>query len=688
MSHPAENTSLCERCNFLSFDDSAIGGREAVDEDGLARLSFEDAKVQWRPEYYQEDPDKYGVPDYRLIRLEWSLVDTLPDMPHLSRSCQSGCAFCTALRCELEKTLVDEARYYSIQDGPLTLTMYLSMCEGGVEGFMVEGIFNQTEVIYRDIKIYFPIESTPSCQKWLRTEPIRDDCYLTPANILQMCQLLEECTATCHPWKTSFLPTRLIDVGADSSDIPHLVLSSNISITEETKYAALSYCWGSEEDAKAQLKTEIASLALRCREMQYEIMTPVISDAVALTRAIGLRYLWVDALCIVQDDMTDWSRESCQMDRVYRHAFVTFCGLNSDSCHETLLQRTATVRVPFQSTIRPIIFQYLYWIVSPPDGAAEGGPTKKKHCPPGFYFLGVRRFISSAVDALYDRIAGIKRGDYPARSLYHSWNSVIHSYSIRSVTQHNDRLPAISGLAQLVWDTLGDQYLAGIWKGDLLLGLSFIPNNKSTLCGLQSYLQDLRERRFIAPSWSWAACEGDVSMVHREGWQTVSEATVREVNVETKFQNPFGQIFGGSIEIYGKVASIPSLLPQSLERRNERSKSWRLDIDDEGLDENILAWLGWLSSGEEEGVQNLVMLLLFRYQEESTGDASSQQNHTDTSISLDEARKPELCALILHPADIPAQYYRVGVIHSEGQAGYNLMRSWFDGSSEELVCII
>ncbi|KAK9780218.1 putative HET-domain-containing protein [Seiridium cardinale] len=76
MSHPAENTTLCERCNFLSFDDSAIGGREAVDEDGLARLSFEDAKVQWRPEYYQEDPDKYGVPDYRLIRLEWSLEDT------------------------------------------------------------------------------------------------------------------------------------------------------------------------------------------------------------------------------------------------------------------------------------------------------------------------------------------------------------------------------------------------------------------------------------------------------------------------------------------------------------------------------------------------------------------------------------------------------------------------------------
>ncbi|KAI4636808.1 hypothetical protein J4E93_010933 [Alternaria ventricosa] len=148
------------------------------------------------------------------------------------------------------------------------------------------------------------------------------------------------------------MPTRLIDVGHDTSDVSRLVLSSNIGNSEQIKYAALSYCWGGEKDAESQFKTEKVSLEHRFVGLPSELMTPTTKDAILLARAIGLRYLWIDALCIVQDDEDDWLHESSQMDLVYRHAFVTFCSLNSDSCHESFLNRAPAVRVPFQSTIR------------------------------------------------------------------------------------------------------------------------------------------------------------------------------------------------------------------------------------------------------------------------------------------------------------------------------------------------
>lgn len=164
MSQSIESTALCERCHLLSFDDFAIGGREVIDEDGNARLSFHHDMIELRPEWYSELPnDALDDPDYTLVRLEWHLDDSLPDMPHLTRSSQSGCSFCNTLRCSLVESLAQEAKYYSIEDGLLTLVAYLSLFEsGGVEGLLVEGTFNQTQGTDKVIQILFPIEAAPS----------------------------------------------------------------------------------------------------------------------------------------------------------------------------------------------------------------------------------------------------------------------------------------------------------------------------------------------------------------------------------------------------------------------------------------------------------------------------------------------------------------------------------------------
>jgi hypothetical protein len=158
MSDSTENETLCERCRLFSFNDLAIGGREVVREDGAARLSFLESRIEFRPEGWLESRDLDDILDYRLVRLEWELDDALPDMPLLSRSSQLGCALCQALRNSLEETLEEEAKLRTGYVGVLHLLAYLALADGGIEGLVVEATFNEID----QARIMFPIEASSS----------------------------------------------------------------------------------------------------------------------------------------------------------------------------------------------------------------------------------------------------------------------------------------------------------------------------------------------------------------------------------------------------------------------------------------------------------------------------------------------------------------------------------------------
>ncbi|KAH8768118.1 heterokaryon incompatibility protein-domain-containing protein, partial [Diaporthe sp. PMI_573] len=539
------------------------------------------------------------------------------------------------------------------------------------------------------------------CQEWLGAEPLRHDSYLAPESLGEISRVLAECTGNCHPWKASFLPTRLIDVGASLSDIPRLVLSSDILVTTEAKYAALSYCWGNRFDAEEQLKTEKGTLKQRFKGIPFEIMTRTTRDAVELARAIGVRYVWIDALCIVQDDAADWSYESGQMHRVYQSAFVTFCGLASESCHESFLQGARTATVPFRSSLRPTINGYFSVRLDPTFGVATSRDIRVVDYTLSSWKYRAwilqeeklsTRLLLFGASKMHFR-CGLNQwsgGDgklsrkHPASSLYATWNFLVHQYCVRMLSHETDRLPAISGLARLVGETLRDQYLAGLWRGDILEGLSW--KGESGSHGLQNHLQNIQERQYIAPSWSWASFDG--GNYHYPGWSPMSECTVLDVDVETDIQNPFGRVHGGYLRIRGKVAPIPSSLRKSGRRNDEWSWSatgWLLRFG--GGHEHVVAWLDWIQLDEEKGLENLVMLLL-HHKQPSEQPTSDHPKHTDSSNSLDETLGCVYTALMLYPTKTKDEYYRVGVVHSRGEAGTKAMRSWFEGEGNEKVCTI
>jgi len=497
------------------------------------------------------------------------------------------------------------------------------------------------------------------------------------------------------------MPTRLIDIGHDVTAVPRLVLSSSIGYPQQMKYAALSYCWGSKKDAESQFKTEKASLERRCASLPSQFMTPTTNDSIALARAIGLRYLWIDALCIIQDDKDDWLRESSQMNLVYQHAFVTFCNLNSDSCHSSFLNRAPAVRFSFQSTIRKAIKgSYLVrlrprkgelwdrgrydWASASSQWDTRCWTFQEREMSTRLLFFGSQtmhfacaryqwsegdeapRDRYESISGVWDMITRFSNKHISSKALYEYWDWLVIQYGHRSVTFDKDRLPAIAGLARTIGEALQDRYLAGLWQGNLHSGLDWFSVDCVNSRGLEAHIRNIRERNYVAPSWSWATSP-NVKTRRSPGAHIVEESAIVCSNTTTHSEDLYGRVLGGFLRIRGKMARVPDWLPK--DEGTYWSQFWcRSPSDIPGNMIQVIA--DWLHKEKEAGLENLVVMLLYRIEDE------------------DGARRPSLRALLLHPADESKTYYRVGVVKSEGHEAIREMRTWFEDSEEETICII
>jgi hypothetical protein len=121
------------------------------------------------------------------------------------------------------------------------------------------------------------------------------------------------------------LPTRVLDVGTsqNSDDLCLLVTSEG----QKGKYIALSHCWGTEKF----LATTTASLDDFQNKIPFQELPQTFRDAIIVTRILGIQYLWIDSLCIIQegDDMADWRRESGRMEEVFSSAYCTLAATSA-----------------------------------------------------------------------------------------------------------------------------------------------------------------------------------------------------------------------------------------------------------------------------------------------------------------------------------------------------------------------
>lgn len=130
----------------------------------------------------------------------------------------------------------------------------------------------------------------------------------------------------CGSYPDSPLPRRVLDVYAPAGSSGVRLYESE---GESAPYVCLSHCWG----RKPFLRTLSGSLEAHRDEVVWSRLPPTFQDAIEFTRKLGIRYLWIDSLCIVQDDQQDWRREAAKMASIYQNSALVISAAKSPGAY-------------------------------------------------------------------------------------------------------------------------------------------------------------------------------------------------------------------------------------------------------------------------------------------------------------------------------------------------------------------
>ncbi|ETS74973.1 hypothetical protein PFICI_13457 [Pestalotiopsis fici W106-1] len=365
--------------------------------------------------------------------------------------------------------------------------------------------------------------------------------------VFELARLWLDCCSrhdSCDAQKDTPLPTRLVELTGD------LELPLRLCVTKENwrgKYVSLSHCWGKE----LPFRTTSDNIDSLIKGFKVELLPQSFRDAVTLTWELGFKYLWIDALCIIQGNLEDWARESAAMTQVYYNATLMISataatdssvgifkprkcftshrfGPNgsllwqspaifpSTSADEEPLDRRAWSYQEKVMAKRILHFRKneMGWScltsafsesrgTTPVDGPVDDSPSIKRYA---HKFLGVK---SPDVD-----LGGLKRDQQGALC---QWYNILSGYTHRDLTNPRDKLPALSGLSHGLLIPEFGQYLAGLWEADIFRGLGWTYTNRHKI-PVQKY------GCYIAPSWSYMAGQGRVHLFDDWIWADAEPA--------------------------------------------------------------------------------------------------------------------------------------------------------------------
>lgn len=347
----------------------------------------------------------------------------------------------------------------------------------------------------------------------------------------------------CKEQKSRPLPTRVIDVRTEN---PKIVESERLV----GSYVALSHCWGSTEDTfstTTQNITERKTLGLELSQLPLNFR-----DAISFTRRLGYEYLWIDSLCIIQQDLQDWRHEAGRMAGYYESATVTLAIADAINCHVGFLgsrRHHYSPPIPGEDGELYVLRQPL-----PGDDDLDHNSCIGKrawtlqerllsprvihftqsqvvwHCRNARWAEGYIRDLRSDIvwwDSWSHKIGRCIHQTEPAavnptrdiERAAQAWCGCVSEFSNRRLTRASDKLAAIAGLAGAFSRPELGQYMAGLWEHDLFRGLAWnrlAPARRSIIAQKAARTLTAREYdpplKYRAPSWSWAAVNGPLEV--------------------------------------------------------------------------------------------------------------------------------------------------------------------------------
>ncbi|ORY60766.1 heterokaryon incompatibility protein-domain-containing protein [Pseudomassariella vexata] len=447
-----------------------------------------------------------------------------------------------------------------------------------------KGNFNQGETV----QVTAPSTSIYYTRKLI---PVRDiEPGATPDNVALLKNWLNACISghpRCHRLFSEgfneavndkpILPTRVIDVGSPTAAGTHPRLLTTLGM--KSNYITLSHRWG----LKPRLKTMRANIERFQRRIPLEEAPATFKDAIEVVRQLGFQYLWIDSLCIVQDNPLDWDEESRRMGDIFESSTCTIAAVDSldddDTDNGLFLSRNPDPlavefclpyhkeplielsRRLFPNERQVFVWKY-YWLKRRSSDLCKENPD--------LYKVAVRPRIRSLWKSipettwhnrgwvLQERTLSRRMIYYTKAKLYWScfettgdeqqveptapvriswrsinperlgsfWQDLLSDYSRCSLSKPKDRLAAIEGIRCKLETRLSSNIHAGVLDDGAGLNLLWY-TNKVPL----SRFDD-----FHAPSWTWASLRGSVAFSLKPPRYGLATCIIRDISYEIREQ--------------------------------------------------------------------------------------------------------------------------------------------------------
>ncbi|RDW57265.1 hypothetical protein BP5796_12715 [Coleophoma crateriformis] len=452
-------------------------------------------------------------------------------------------------------------------------------------------------------------------QSWIKTciGPGHKNCPNIGINGLQTPPQRATTTASSN---ATFYPTRLIKLGFSNDLNVKLVVTRNFSHRNEDsleeptqQYVTLSHCWGKAGNRMFCLNENNLEL-FRENGIPLKELPQTFKDAIHFARRLSseVKYIWIDSLCIIQGDKDDWLHESTQMYQVYMNSYCNISATSAmDSSQGLYVERnpqhlweenidlntkdlsktradskdhSQDLRVPIQ---RCSIMDPSFW-----DRKVESAPVNTRA-----WVLQERLLAPRVIHFCEDQIAweccvmeasesassgitkfelnsGAIKNKVPFKSLmaplgdlngsshselddaHENWNRIIERYSMTNLTEANDKLIALSGIAEQFSTQIRAPYIAGMWRNKYFAS-QLLWRVKTEYKNGNLFYSSRRPRNERAPSFSWAAIDAPQGIQCGETqedknlWITVMEVDVKP---QPKPNSEFGLVSeGGFIRI-------------------------------------------------------------------------------------------------------------------------------------------
>jgi hypothetical protein len=453
-------------------------------------------------------------------------------------------------------------------------------------------------------------DDRPPILKKMDTDPGSESSLAIASSWLQNC--LRNHHACRLPLEFQHPPKRLINVG-NTTQNPFLVdMGPN---SPPVKWLCLSYCWGGVAPAVKLTRANMDKLksGMLSDSESLESLDATVRDAILVAKALDIPYIWIDALCILQDkDTNEWNEQAPKMNEIYGGSVLTLVAASARTVKDGFLtkRRLRYIPVSLSDTSSGVatedespakVFLSPEWA---PEEDSTNGPwnsrgwtmqegllpnrllyytssqTMWKCCKEERFERGVTKSLDSVV-ANFEHYAGgddfgltglwtletfLKFKRFPhclptqwvllEPEMFRLWYYLVEDYSPRQFTDPGDRLVAVSGLAKVFGDKIRcEEYFAGLWKPDMIRGLMWYTEGAKLIPR-----KPLDNDNF--PTWSWASAGyGLVKNDHEDEKKPLSRVENIQVDLVDKRQ-PFGPLKTGSantITLTGPLKRLPRL---------------------------------------------------------------------------------------------------------------------------------